>query len=95
MSLYLDQGSTEGLSVKSWYNSGVGNLPDITLGTTKANFEITMEDFCEMVKYALYNTNLKGTDDPRVKLIEWIANLKTVEGFNGSGIRLVPKKERK
>ena len=60
------------------------NLRIITIpnGTTIiGDYELSMEDFCEMVKYVLNNTDLLP-DDLRLKLVEDIKNSKVVPGWN-------------
>jgi len=46
--------------------------------------EMPFEDFCELTKYIMTNTELTK-DDPRMRLVSWFHQLQTVEGFNGKG----------
>lgn len=49
--------------------------------------ELTMGDFCEMVKYVMTNTDL-NSDDPRLELVRWVSELKQVRGYNINAKRL-------
>lgn len=44
------------------------------------SLEIPMADFCELVLYALTNTDLRP-DDPRLDLIEKIKSMKKIPGY--------------
>lgn len=48
--------------------------------------EISMSDFCDMVRYVLTNTSL-GPGDPRCGLVEEIKHTRTDTGFGGRGQR--------
>ena len=51
---------------------------------------IGMQDFCELVKYVLTNTDLLPADDPRLALVQELgaANIRTGEGWNPGRTRL-------
>lgn len=47
--------------------------------------EITMSDFCDAVMYVLENTDLSGSGDPRIVLVEQVKGLVPASGFGDSG----------
>jgi hypothetical protein len=54
--------------------------------------DIDMEDFCELVKYVLTNTDLMPMD-PRLGLCEFVSKLHIMDGHNPNQQRLgVPEK---
>ena len=70
MSLELSFSKPEGITAKTF------DAETLLLG----DYQISMQDFCQLVKYVLTNTNLaKG--DPRYSLVESIKKLKVTEGF--------------
>lgn len=82
MSLSLDLGTKPvGLLVKTW---GFGPDDPVRIG----EYEVSMPDFVEMVKYVLTNTNLQP-DDPRFALVAWVKQLRFAAGFSGKSARYV------
>ncbi len=52
--------------------------PEILIGPAC----VSMEVFCEMVKYVLTNTDLEGDEDPRYDLIALLQSTVVAEGNN-------------
>ena len=59
-------------------------LNELTIG----DYEIDLDDFCQMVKYVLSNTNL-AEDDPRIDLVATIKTGEQMLGYGGNGKRIV------
>lgn len=78
MSLVLAGSKPKGLEIKTGFLAG----EYVHLG----DYEISMEDFCQAVRYVLTNTNIKPTDR-RVELVRDIKNCKKVLGWNDEGKR--------
>jgi hypothetical protein len=74
MSLTLSYSKPQDLDVKTL---GLPGCNVVLLG----DYQIPMEDFCEMVKYVLTNTDLEP-EDPRLELLEFVKGLKPVDGWN-------------
>jgi len=43
---------------------------------------LSMEDFCEMVRYVLTNTDLEDDDDPRYGLLAQLSSVSVIAGRN-------------
>ena len=83
MSLRLINGTIpDGLEVKTRI-SRVD--PDVRIG----NNEISIADFCAMVRYVLTNTDLANADDPRIQLVEAIKKAERTTGYDDSAERFV------
>lgn len=83
MSLSLDLGTTpEGVEVKA---SSDGHVKFWSPKRTDS-IDVSMEDFVETVIYALTNTDLRP-GDPRLRLMDRLARMSVVEGYNGPGTR--------
>ena len=83
MSLRLINGTVpDGLVVKTRI-SRVD--PDVRIGDN----EISIADFCAMVWYVLTNTDLHGTNDPRIQLVEAIKKAERTTGYDNSAERFV------
>lgn len=83
MSIELSLSYPKGLSAKT---QGV-KLPVTGRGHERkqllmlGDYEIPMEDFCELALYVLTNTDL-DKDDPRVALVDRVRAMKVVDGYN-------------
>lgn len=63
--------------------------PEVIIGDSY----FTMEEFCDIVKYVMVNTDLKD-NDPRVDLLaDYMAKLYCEKGYNKGNIRLELRKE--
>lgn len=82
MSLILS--ASGNISCKTQSNAnGKGILwGQISLG----EYDVDIEDFCEMVRYVLTNTDLSEYDT-RKNLVNWINSLEEVPGYNEGNIR--------
>lgn len=58
---------------------------DVRIG----EYEISIEDFCALVWYVLTNTDLHGTNDPRIQLVEAIKKAERTPGHDNSAERFV------
>jgi hypothetical protein len=59
--------------------------PEVWIGI----HEIGMDEFCDVVRHVMTNTDLTEKD-PRIDLIAFTATLVQTEGYNGTGTRLAP-----
>ena len=50
------------------------------------DYDVDIEDFCELVKYVLTNTDLSEYD-VRKDLVHWIHSLDEVKGYNDGDVR--------
>lgn len=62
---------------------GLITFSGVQIGKEKMN----MKDFCDAVCYVLTNTDLTS-DDPRLELVEFVKQLKIVDGYNPGQRRL-------
>jgi hypothetical protein len=56
-------------------------------GVKIGDYVLCMKDLCEVVRYALRNTNLEGEGDPRLKLIAEIKTAQITEGYSDNTTR--------
>lgn len=56
----------------------------VSEGRQLLTIKMNMDDFCELVRYVLTNTDLEE-EDPRRVLVAQIERMAIVEGFNGHG----------
>lgn len=97
MSLYLNSGTKpEDLRVKTCSKSELEFCAQeqpvqiVEVG----DYEISIEDFCEMVIYVLTNTDLWNSDDPRLGLVRIIKKLKILKG-HGADLSLRFKNDKR
>jgi hypothetical protein len=57
--------------------------PEVIIG----NEYLSMDDFCDIVRYVMTNTDLKGQADPRHELKDDFLNMKIVSGYNKGNFR--------
>lgn len=58
---------------------------DVRIG----KYEISISDFCAMVRYVLTNTDLENVDDPRIQLVADIQKAERTAGHDNSAERFV------
>ncbi len=82
MTLKLEQQGTQpkGLEVKS-VSGGLEAQVFGGKGVHIGEYCVSPEDFWEMVRYVLTNTNLEGEKDPRLKFIGDVKKARATEGF--------------
>lgn len=68
----------------TYVKSNSAGVPEVIIGD---NF-LSMEDFCDIVRYVMTNTDLKTLDDPRQRLRGDFRRLEIAEGYNKGGLRL-------
>lgn len=85
MPLFLNQGTLPNLLVTTYNgDSAYFNSNTVYLG----EYKISMKDFVELTLYVLQATDLDGEKDPRLRLVETIKEMETVEGFKRCTKRL-------
>ena len=80
---------TEEKKMSVWINeqfikTNCAGEPEVVIG----NSFFSMQQFCDIVRYVMTNTDLKTLDDPRQRLRGDFRRLEIAEGFNKGGLRL-------
>lgn len=83
MSLELSNSYPDKLSVKTHavHLPVTGRGDDRKQIVLLGDYEIPMEDFCELALYVLTNTDL-DPNDPRLQLVNRVKSLRVIDGFN-------------
>ncbi len=92
MTLILDKSRYMEVNTYTW-DKGKVYLSEMKPDGNRC-MEISMQDFCEMALYVLTNTDL-AKDDPRIRFVDTIKELRKAKGYNGPKSSRFVEKEAK